>query len=103
MDCQGAWLMIAWEYGYIYVVHTVGPAPAACVVIDKSGKPRLLDGCHGLLRAANTLGAGGWLVEGVGEKLACTPAINELVRTVPGAVQGDTMMAYFMRREAGTA
>jgi hypothetical protein len=28
--------------------------------------------------------------------------INELVRTVPGAVQGDTMMAYFMRREAGT-
>ena len=94
--------MIAWEYGYIYVVHTVGPAPAVCVFIDKSGKPRLLDGCHGLLRAANLLGASGWMVDGQGEKLACTPAINELVRTVPGAVQGDTMMAYFMRREAGT-
>lgn len=93
--------MTAWEYGYIYVVHTIGPAPAVCVVIDKSGKPRLLDGSHGLLRSANILGAQGWLIEGTGEKLACTPAINEVVRTVPGAVQGDFMMAYFMRRAAG--
>ena len=46
--------MTAWEYGYIYVVHTVGPAPAVCIVIDSS-KPRVLDGCHGLLRAANIL------------------------------------------------
>ena len=94
--------MIAWEYGYIYVVHTVGPAPAVCVVIDKSGKPRLLDDCHGLLRASNLLGAEGWMVSSQGEKAACTPAINELVRTVDGAYQGDSMMCYFMRREAGT-
>ena len=93
--------MTAWEYGYIYVVHTVGPAPAVCVVIDKSGKPRLLGSCHGLLRAANLLGADGWMVDSQGEKLACTPTINELVRTVEGAIQGDSMMAYFMRREAG--
>ena len=59
--------MIAWEYGYIYVVHTVGPAPAVCVVSDKSGKARLVDGCHGLLRAANLLGASGWMVDGQGE------------------------------------
>jgi hypothetical protein len=93
--------MIAWEYGYIYVVHTVGPAPAVCVVVDKSGKPRLLEGCHGLLRSANLLGAEGWEVTGLGEKSAPTPAINELVRTVEDAIQGDTMMCYFMRREAG--
>jgi hypothetical protein len=93
--------MIAWEYGYIYVVHTVGPAPAVCVVVDKLGKPRLLDGCHGLIRSANLLGAEGWEVIGLGEKSAVTPAINELVRTVESAIQGDTMMCYFMRREAG--
>ncbi len=93
--------MIAWEYAYIYVVHTVGPAPAVCVVIDKTGKPRLLAGCHGLLRSANLLGAAGWLVCGQGEKSAVTSAINELVRTVEGAIAGDTMMCYFMRREAG--
>ncbi|MGB6456914.1 MAG: hypothetical protein WBH47_20800 [Streptosporangiaceae bacterium] len=93
--------MIAWEYGYIYVVHTVGPAPAVCVVIDKSGKPRLLEGCHGLLRSANLLGADGWRVSGQGERMACTPAISELVRTVEDAIQGDTMMCYFMRREVG--
>jgi hypothetical protein len=92
--------MTAWEYGYIYVVHTVGPAPAVCVVIDKSAKPRLLDGCHGLLRAANLLGAEGWIVASQGEKTACTPTVNELVKTVDGAVQGDSMMCYFMRREA---
>jgi len=95
--------MIAWEYAYIYVVHTVGPAPAVCVVIDKSGRPRLLDSCHGLLRSANLLGAEGWeVVSGLGEKAACTPAINELVRGVEGAIAGDTMMCYFMRRESGT-
>jgi hypothetical protein len=98
---QGARLMIAWEYGYIYVVHTVGPAPAVCLVVDVSGKPRLLDGCHGLMRSANVVGAEGWLVSGQGEKSACTPAVNELVRGVEGAIAGDTMMCYFMRREAG--
>jgi hypothetical protein len=94
--------MTAWEYGYIYVVHTVGPAPAVCVVIDKS-RPRVLDDCHSLLRAANQLGADGWIVSGNGEKAACTPWINDLVRPIEGAGVGDSMMCYFMRRPAGEA
>lgn len=89
----------AWEYGYIYVVHTIGPAPAACVVVDGSGR-RVLPDAHGLLRAANIVGADGWIVEGQGEKTACTPAVNELVIPIEGAVAGDTMMCYFMRRPA---
>lgn len=89
--------MTAWEYGYIYVVHTVGPAPAVCIVVDKSA-PRVLEGCHGLLRAANLLGAAGWIVSGRGEKAACTPWVNDLVSRIEGATQGDSMMCYFMRR-----
>lgn len=89
--------MTAWEYGYIYVVHTVGPAPAVCVAIDRSS-PRVLDGCHGLLKAANMLGAAGWIVSDHGEKAACTAWINELIRPIEGAVMGDSMMCYFMRR-----
>ncbi len=89
--------MTAWEYGYIYVVHTVGPAPAVCVVVD-SKRARVLDGCHGLLRAANVMGTKGWIVSGQGEKVACPPYINELVAPIEGAVQGDSMMCYFMRR-----
>jgi len=94
--------MTPWEYGYIYVVHTVGPAPAVCVVVDKK-EPRVLEGCHGLLRAANLLGVVGWIVSGHGEKVACTPSINDLVSRVEGAIKGDTMMCYFMRRPADTA
>lgn len=86
-----------WEYGYIYVVHTVGPAPAACVVIDRSGA-RVLHRCHSLLPAANHLGAAGWIVSGHGEKSACPPWINELISPIEGVVKGDTMMCYFMRR-----
>jgi hypothetical protein len=94
--------MTAWEYGYIYVVHTVGPAPAACIVIDKS-PPRVLADCHSLLRAANVVGAEGWLVSGHGEKTACPSWINDLVMPIEGAVKGDSMMCYFMRRPAGEA
>jgi hypothetical protein len=89
--------MTAWEYGYIYVVHTVGPAPAVCVVSDSS-RPRVMEGCHGLLRAANAMGAEGWVVSGHGEKLACPPWINDLVSPIEGAIKGDSMMCYFMRR-----
>ena len=91
--------MTAWEYGYIYVVHTVGPAPAVCVAIDSSN-PRVMDGCHGLLRAANQLGAAGWIISGHGEKVACPPWINEMVSPIEGAIKGDSMMCYFMRRPA---
>jgi hypothetical protein len=94
--------MIAWEYGYIYVVHTVGPAPAVCVAIDKS-EPRVLDGCHGLLRAANLLGADGWIVSGNGEKVACPGWVNDMVCNIEEAYKGDTMMCYFMRRPVGRA
>jgi hypothetical protein len=92
--------MTHWEYGYIYVVHTVGPSPAVCISVDASAT-RVLSGCHGLLRAANLLGADGWIVDGQGEKAACTRAINELVSPIEGAVAGDSMMCYFMRRPAG--
>jgi hypothetical protein len=94
--------MTAWEYGYIYVVHTVGPAPAVCVAIDNS-EARVLEGCHGLLRAANLLGAAGWIVSSHGEKTACTPGINALVSPIEGAIKGDSMMCYFMRRPADHA
>jgi hypothetical protein len=94
--------MTAWEYGYIYVVHTVGPAPAVCIVVDKS-EPRVLDGCHGLLRAANKLGAEGWIVSGHGEKTACSPWVNDLVTKIEDAYKGDSMMCYFMRRPLGRA
>ena len=89
--------MTGWEYGYIYVVHTVGPAPAVCIAVDKN-EPRLLGGCHGLLRAANILGSAGWIVSGQGEKTACAQWVNDLVSQVEGAVKGDSMMCYFMRR-----
>jgi hypothetical protein len=89
--------MTLWEYGYIYVVHTVGPAPAVCVGVDRTGT-RVLEGCHGLLRAANIMGAGGWIVSSHGEKTACPPAINNLVSPIEGAIKGDSMMCYFMRR-----
>jgi hypothetical protein len=89
--------MTAWEYGYIYVVHTVGPAPAICLVTDRSGS-RILSGCHGLIRAANLLGAEGWMVSGHGEKSACPVWINDLVSPLEGVVKGDSMMSYFMRR-----
>lgn len=89
--------MTAWEYGYIYVVHTVGPSPAICLTIDGSGL-RVLDGCHGLFRAANVVGADGWIVSDHGEKVPCTPSINELVSSIEGAGIGDSMMCYFMRR-----
>ena len=94
--------MTAWEYGYIYVVHTVGPAPAVCIVSDSS-RPRVMDGCHGLLRAANILGAAGWIISGHGEKMACSPWINELVSPIEGAIKGDSMMCYFMRRPVESA
>jgi len=89
--------MTAWEYGYIYVVHTVGPAPAVCVVVDRN-EPRVLQDCHGLLRAANMLGTAGWIVSGHGEKTACSQWVNDLVVQVAGAAKGDSMMCYFMRR-----
>lgn len=89
--------MTVWEYGYIYVVHTVGPAPAACVVVDNS-RPRVLPDCHGLLRAANAVGQQGWIVSGHGEKAACPPWINDLIAPIEGAVKGDSMMCYFMKR-----
>jgi hypothetical protein len=91
--------MTRWEYGQIYVVHTVGPSPAVCVVLDRSGH-RVLQHCHGLVRAANVLGAAGWLVDGQGERAACTQAVNDLVSDIEGAVGGDWMMCYFMRRPA---
>lgn len=89
--------MTAWEYGYIYVVHTVGPAPAACVVTEGS-KSRVLDGVHSLLRAANVMGADGWIVSDRGDRSACTPWINDLIRPIEGVGMGDNMMCYFMRR-----
>ncbi len=89
--------MTAWEYGYIYVVHTVGPAPAACVVTDGS-KSRVLDGVHSLLRAANVMGADGWIVSDRGERSACAAWINDLIRPIEGVGMGDNMMCYFMRR-----
>lgn len=94
--------MTGWEYGYIYVVHTVGPAPAVCIVIDKSD-PRVLAGCHGLLRAANALGADGWIVSGNGEKTSCPPWVNDIVSKIEEAYKGDSMMCYFMRRPVGRA
>jgi hypothetical protein len=89
--------MTAWEYGYIYVVHTVGPAPAICLLLDGAGL-RVLDGCHGLFRAANVAGADGWIVSAHGEKVPCTPVINELIGSIEGVGIGDSMMCYFMRR-----
>lgn len=89
--------MTAWEYGYIYVVHTVGPAPAVCIAIEKT-EARVLPGCHGLLRAANLLGAAGWIVSSHGDKTACSQWINDLVSPIEGAIKGDSMMCYFMRR-----
>jgi hypothetical protein len=89
--------MTAWEYGYIYVVHTVGPAPAICLTMDRSGL-KVLDGCHSLLRAANVAGADGWIVSDHGEKAPCTASINELIRPIEGVGIGDSMMCYFMRR-----
>jgi hypothetical protein len=94
--------MTAWEYGFIYVVHTVGPAPAICLSLEGSGL-RVLDGCHSLLRAANVVGAAGWIVADRGEKAPCTPAINDLIRPIEGVGMGDTMMCYFMRRPIETA
>jgi hypothetical protein len=90
--------MTAWEYGYIYVVHTVGPAPAACVVTEGS-KSRVLEGVHSLLRAANIMGADGWIVSDRGERAACTGWINDLIRPIEGVGMGDNMMFYFMRRQ----
>ena len=81
--------MTAWEYGFIYVVHTVGPAPAICLVADRSGS-RILGGCHGLLRAANLLGAEGWMVSGHGEKSACPVWINDLVSPIEGVALSST-------------
>jgi hypothetical protein len=89
--------MTAWEYGYIYVVHTVGPAPAACVVTEGS-KARVLKGCHSLLRAANTVGADGWIVSDRGERASCPSWINDLISSIEGVGMGDNMMCYFMRR-----
>jgi hypothetical protein len=90
--------MTAWEYGYIYVVHTVGPAPAACVVTEGS-KSRVLNGCHSLLRAANAVGADGWIVSGDrGERASCPSWINDLIKSIEGVGMGDNMMCYFMRR-----
>jgi hypothetical protein len=89
--------MTAWEYGYIYVVHTVGPAPAICVSLDASGL-KVLDGCHSLLRAANVVGAAGWIVSDRADKVPCSPAINDLISPIEGVGMGDTMMCYFMRR-----
>jgi hypothetical protein len=89
--------MTAWEYGYIYVVHTVGPAPAACVVTEGS-KSRVLAGCHGFLKAANIVGADGWEVSDRGERAACSSWINDLIRHIEGVGMGDNMMCYFMRR-----
>ena len=91
--------MTPWEYGYIYVVHTVGPSPAVCIAVDGSSM-RVLPGCHGLMRAANVVGRDGWIVDGQGAKAACTPAVNDLVSVIDGAVAGDSMMCYFMRRPA---
>lgn len=89
--------MTAWEYGYIYVVHTVGPSPAVCIAVDAQ-ETRLLKGCHGLMRAANAVGAEGWMVSGHGERIACPPWLDDLVRPVEGAVKGDSALSYFMRR-----
>jgi hypothetical protein len=91
--------MNRWEYGQIYVVHTVGPSPAVCVALDRSGT-RVLRDCHGLVRAANVVGAAGWIVDGQGEKAACTQTVNDLVSKIEGAIAGDWMMCYFMRRPA---
>ena|SRR5215469_1531326 len=91
--------MTPWEYGYIYVVHTVGPSPAVCLAVDGSGM-KVLPDCHGLMRAANVLGIEGWIVDGQGEKAACTSRVNDLVSMIDGAVAGDSMMCYFMRRPA---
>jgi hypothetical protein len=89
--------MTTWEYGYIYVVHTIGPAPAICLTIEGS-RLRVLDGCHSLLRAANVVGAAGWIVSDRGEKAPCTTSINELIIPIEGVGMGDSMMCYFMRR-----
>jgi hypothetical protein len=90
-------LMTAWEYGYIYVVHTVGPAPAACVVTEGS-KSRVLDSCHSFIRAANIVGAKGWEVSDRGERASCTSWINDMIKPIEGVGMGDSMMCYFMRR-----
>jgi hypothetical protein len=89
--------MTAWEYGYIYVVHTVGPAPAACVVTEGS-KSRVLEGVHSLLRAANVMGADGWIVSDRGDRASCTAWINDMISPIEGVGMGDNMMCYFMRR-----
>lgn len=94
--------MTAWEYGYIYVVHTVGPAPAACIFVD-STRSRLLDGCHGLLRAANAVGTQGWIVSGQGERAACPPWVNDMIAPIERALKGDYMMCYFARRPSERA
>jgi hypothetical protein len=89
--------MTPWEYGHIYVVHTVGPSPAVCVAVDGQ-EPWVMQGCHGLLQAANVLGGTGWIVSGQGEKIACAPWVDDLVRPIEGAIHGDSVMRYFMRR-----
>jgi hypothetical protein len=89
--------MTAWEYGYIYVVHTVGPSPAVCLVIDGQQR-RVLADCHGLIHAANAVGAAGWIVSGHGEKIPCPRWVDDMVRPIEGAFHGDTVMCYFMRR-----
>jgi hypothetical protein len=89
--------MTVWEYGYIYVVHTVGPSPAVCIAIDGQAS-RVLKDSHGLMRAANVVGAAGWIVSGHGEKVPCPAWADDLVRPIEGAVKGDSAMCYFMRR-----
>jgi hypothetical protein len=92
--------MTAWQYGFIYVVHTVGPAPAACVVTEGT-KSRVLHGCHSFIRAANQLGADGWEVSDRGERTACPVWINDLIKQIEGVGMGDNMVYYFMRRPVG--
>ena len=75
----------------------IGPAPAICLTIEGS-QLRVLDGCHSLLRAANVVGAAGWIVSDRGEKAPCTTSINELIIPIEGVGMGDSMMCYFMRR-----
>lgn len=49
------------------------------------------------------VGADGWLVDGQGEKAACTRTVNDLFSVIEGAVAGDSMMCYFMQRPVGPA
>jgi hypothetical protein len=95
-----------WEYGHLYLVvvtpHYREDGRPVFIAEDGAGA-RMLEGCRDFIRAANTLGADGWIIDGQGASIK-TPSwlvgMVEQLELVVGAT--GVTVSYFMRRAGGS-